>query len=490
VKLLRRARRARIAVAFVALALIAGIVTGIRAFATLTMAGPPVFAYRAGYNGQVAPGQQTDPATFNAQATVFGSATPPNADLTGSTSTFGGSPGVATDVTTVTNQVSGTALLTCGAFLYTNGAGNCDAAAGSTTTNVNEFLLVQSWPFYVGAGTSSNVNPGAFTAETGSDDGSYLVLAPAAFTYAQPASFQGATGLTAGKAMVNNGLVQSYTSVSGTFNVAAGNCAANLYWLTWEYFEAEGGQSQIEYSWRPPGSGALGQTTQGVVWGQVERNGTPASGDSVVVTVPGGANQTVKTDANGCYGYNYTPFAGTQTITVTATDNTQSASQTTSLTMGNVQRVNFNFAPQLTLYKRITQVVTLGPTPGPTTTPRTIVPTPDPSNPTGVIGTSNYLPGVVPGDQLTYTIFFANTGLLPATGTTLTVGPAFTDNIPASTTLVTGSPAFSCCTNPASTTGATITTTTGAVKWVMQAPLPVSSTGGIQGNFTLQVKVN
>jgi uncharacterized repeat protein (TIGR01451 family) len=107
-----------------------------------------------------------------------------------------------------------------------------------------------------------------------------------------------------------------------------------------------------------------------------------------------------------------------------------------------------------------------------------------------VTGTSNYLPVVVPGDQLTYTIFFANTGLLPAAGTTLTVGPAFTDNIPASTTLGAGSPAFTCCANPASTTGATITTTTGAVKWVMQAPLPVSSTGGIQGNFTLQVKIN
>ena len=485
---LRRARRSRIAIAILVLALLSGIVTGVRALATLTQAGPLVFAYKLGFNGEVAPGQTNDPATFNAQANVLGSATPPNSALTASTSTYGGSPGTATDITAVANQVNGTALISCAAFLYTNGTENCDAAAGSTATNVNEFALVQSWPFYAGAGTSSNVNPGAFTAETSSDDGSYLVLGPAAFTYAQPANFQGATGLTAGTAVVNNGRVQSYTSQTGSFTIAAGNCAANLYWFTWEYFEAEGGQSDFEYSWRPPGAAALGQATQGVVWGQVTRNGAAAAGDTVTVTVPGSTTQTVTTDANGCYGYNYTPFSGSSTITVTATDNTQVASQKTSLSMGNAQRVNFNFAPNLTLYKRITQVVTLGPTPGPTTTPQTIVPTPDPTNPTGVTGTSNFLPGVSPGDTITYTIFFANTGTLKATGPTLTTGPTFTDNVPANTTLVAGSPAFTCCSNPTSTIGATITS--GAtVTWAMSSPLPVSSTGGIQGNFVMAVKV-
>jgi uncharacterized repeat protein (TIGR01451 family) len=489
--LLLRARRARMVVAFTVLALLSGAVTGIRALATMSIAGPPVFAYRTIYNGTADPTQESEPSTFNALAQVFGSATPPNADLTSSSSTFGGTPGVETDITTVTNQVSGTTLLTCtAAFLYSNSPGNCAAASGSTGTAVNEFVFVQSWPFYVGSGTSSNVNPGTFTLETASDDGTYFVLAPAAFTYAQPANFQGATGLTAGTAAVNNGRVQSYTSVRNTFTIAAGNCGANLYWLTWEYFEAEGGQSQMEYSWEPPGSGALGQATQGVVWGQVDRNGTAASGDTVTVTVPGSASQTVTTDTNGCYGYNYSPYTGAQTITVTATDGGQSSSQTTSLTMGNAQQINFNFKPQLTLYKRITQVVTLGPTPGPTTTPQTIVPTPDPSNPTGVTGTSNYLPGVVPGDTLTYTIFFANTGTLKASGTSQTLGPTFTDTIPANTTLVAGSPAFSCCSNPTSSTSATISATAGAVNWVMQAPLPVSSTGGIQGTFTLQVKVN
>jgi uncharacterized repeat protein (TIGR01451 family) len=488
--LLERLRRARFVVAFVGLTLLCGVVTGIRVLATLTDAGPTVYAYRASFNGEVAPTAQNEPSTWNAQANVFGSATPPTADLTGSTSTFGGTPGTMTDITTVANEVSGSALLACTAFLYSNTGPYCAAASGSTANNVNELVTVQSWPFYVGSGTSSNVKPGSFSLETSSDDGSWMVIAPAAFTYAQPGNFQGATGLTAGTAVVNNGKVQSYTSVTGTLNIAAGNCAANLYWLTWEYYEAEGGEADFEYSWKPPGSGALGQVTQGVVWGQVDRNGTPASGDTVTVSVPGGTAQTVTTDANGCYGYNYTPFSGAQTITVTATDNTQSATQTTSLTMGNVQQVNFNFAPKLVLYKRITQVVTLGPTPGPTTTATTIVPTPDPSNPTGVTGTSSFLPGVYPGDIITYTIFFENAGILKASGTTTAVGPTFTDNIPPNTTLVAGSPAFTCCSNPTSTIGATITATAASVNWAMQLPLPVSSTGGIQGNFVMSVKVN
>ncbi len=486
---LERIRRARFLVAFVGLPLFCGLVTGIRVLATLTSAGPPVYAYRATFNGEVAPTTQSEPSTWNAQANVFGSATPPTADLTGSTSTFGGSPGTATDITTVANQVTGSALLACSAFLYNNTGTNCAAAAGSTATAVNELVTVQSWPFYVGSGTSSNVNPGAFTLETSSDDGSWMVIGPAAFTYAQPANFQGATGLTAGTAVVNNGKVQSYTSVTGTVNIAAGNCAANIYWLTWEYYEAEGGEADFEYSWKPPAAAALGQATQGVVWGQVDRNGVPTAGDTVTVSVPGGSTQTVTTDTNGCYGYNYTPFTGAQTITVTATDNTQTATQTTSLTMGNVQQVNFNFAPKLLLYKRITQVVTLGPSPGPTTTATTIVPTPDPSNPTGVTGTSSFLPGVYPGDIITYTIFFENAGILKASGTTTAVGPTFTDNIPTNTTLVAGSPTFTCCSNPTSTIGATITSTAAAVNWAMQLPLPVSSTGGIQGNFVMSVKV-
>jgi uncharacterized repeat protein (TIGR01451 family) len=486
---LERVRRARFVVAFIGLPLFCGFVTGIRVLATLTQAGPPVYAYRANYSGVVAPGVQTQPSAWNAQANVFGSTVPPAADLTGSTSTFGGSPGTATDVTTVANEITGSALLACTTFMYNNTGAYCAAAAGSTASNVNELVAVQSWPFYVGSGTSSNVNPGAFSLETSSDDGSWLVLAPAAFTYTQPANFQGATGLTAGNAVVNNGKVQSYTSVTGTANIAAGNCAANVYWLTWEYYEAEGGEADFEYSWKPPGAAALGQATQGVVWGQVDRNGTPTAGDTVSVSIPGSGTQTVTTDANGCYGYNYTPFSGAQTITVTATDNTQSATQTTSLTMGNVDQVNFNFAPKLLLYKRITQVVTLGPTPGPTTTATTIVPTPDPSNPTGVTGTSSFVPGVYPGDIITYTIFFANAGILKASGSTTALGPTFADNIPTNTTLVAGSPTFTCCANPNSTIGATITTTAAAVNWAMQSPLPVSSTGGIQGNFVMSVKV-
>jgi uncharacterized repeat protein (TIGR01451 family) len=485
---LLRSRRARLAVAVLLAS--AGVLTGLRAFATLQANGPALYAYKAAYNGTGDPGGPSQPSTFNAQTNVFGATVPPASALTGSTSTFGGSPGATVDLTTNANLVTGAAQIACLLFTYTNGTGLCAAANGSTITNVSELVLVQSWPFYVGANTSSNVNPGAFGAETTSDDGSYLVLAPAAFTYAQPANFQGATGLTAGTALVNNGFVQSATSRTGSFAVGAGNCAANLYWLTWEYFEAEGGQAAIEYSWKPPGATAYGQVSQGVVWGQVSHNGTPTGGDTIVVSVPGGTSATLTTDANGCYGYNYTPFAGAQTITVTATTGgAQSSSATTSLTMGNVQQVNFNFAPKLTLYKRITQVVTYGATPGPATTPQTIVPTPDPTNPAGVTGTSSFLPGVYPGDTIAYTIFFTNTGNLKATGTSLTTGPTFSDSIPANTTLVAGSPSFTCCTNPTSTIGATIASTASAVTWAMASPLPVSSTGGISGTLALQVKV-
>ena len=226
--------------------------------------GPPAYVYETTFNGVVAGPTAPDPAHFN--TTVWGSAAPPAGSLLASSSTWSGT---LINMLTAGNQFAGTQLWTCNATLFTFCTGT--TAVGSTVggpTQVFEFVIVQSWPFYVDSGASSNINNGNFTGETTSDDGSWLVVGPAAFTYAQPANFQGVTGLTAGTAMVDNSADQAPTSKTGTFHVnRLAVCASNLYWLTMEYDEAEGGDAQIEYSWQPPGAGALGQVTQSVVFG-------------------------------------------------------------------------------------------------------------------------------------------------------------------------------------------------------------------------------
>lgn len=462
------------------------------ALATLAQAGPPVFVYKIGVNGQV--GFTTnipEPSLFNAMTTVLGAATPPSSALLSSSSTFGGSAGTNTDLTQSANQLLGTALLTCTTtadFMFTN-TPDCSSAAGSVAGAVNEFIAVQSWPFYVDSGTASNVNNGTFAFETTSDDGSWLVLAPAAFTYAQPANFQAVTGLTAGAAVVNNGNTQGATSAQGDAAIAApksgATCASNLYWLTWEYYEVEGGASVIEYSWEPPGDLARVAPTQSVVYGQVTKSGTGTANETVSVSVNGGTATTLKTDLNGCYGFNAASSTAAQSITLVATDTASAQTQTqiVSLASGNSLVQNFAFPngpPNVALYKRITKVVTGG---------ITTVPTPDPTNPTGVLGTSSYTAGVQSGSVITYTIYFANTGTLKAQGATAAVGPSFTDAIPTNTTLVAGSPAFSCCTNPTATTTATLTTGT-SVTYAMSAPLaPLTVPGAVQGNFSFSVTV-
>ena len=460
------------------------------AAATLSEAGPPVYVYRLAANGDTG-FTYVEPSLFNADPNAFDVATPPASALLGNSSTYGGSLATSTDLTQAANQLVGTTLLTCtttAVFEYTN-TPDCDAAAGSTATAVNEFAAVQSWPFFVDSGTASNVNNGTFTFETTSDDGSWLVLGPASFTYAQPANFQHATGLTAGTAVVNNGYTQSATSRTGTAAITAGaagsTCASNLYWLTWEYFEVEGGQSSIEYSWQLPGAGALSAPTQAVVYGQVTKSGTGKSGETVSASVNGGAATTLTTDVNGCYGLNVASSTAAQSISLTAKDTASGQTQTqiVSLASGNALVQNFAFPlgpPSVSLYKRITKVVTGG---------ITVVPTPDPTNPTGVLGTSNYAAGVVSGSAITYTIYFANVGTLQAQGATSAVGPTFSDAIPANTTLVAGSPAFSCCTYPTATTTATLTTGTSVV-YTMNAPLaPLTVAGAVQGNFSFSVTV-
>ena len=261
-----------------------------------------------------------------------------------------------------------------------------------------------------------------------------------------------------------------------------------------EYDEAEGGDAQLEYSWQPPGAGALGQMTQAVVYGQVRYLGAGTSGESVTVTDPNGGQHTLTTDASGCYGYNYNPFSGTQPVTITATETVNgsgTASATVSLPIGGAIRQDFDFPPpNVQLFKRITRISTLGPTPGPATTPNIITPTPDPGNLTGVLGTVNYKP--YPKDILTFSIYFRNIGGFPAQGTGGT-GPTFTDVLAAPQAYVAASQTFTCCASPVVTIGAAFTQAGQTLKWAMAAPLPTPIPAGtaapIQGNMSYQVTI-
>jgi hypothetical protein len=138
------------------------------------------------------------------------------------------------------------------------------------------------------------------------------------------------------------------------------------------------------------------------------------------------------------------PTSITNTATVTTSDNSdgpQSASDTVSAVP----------EPALQIVKRIVSVTTLGPTPGPTTRPRTIVPTPDPGSATGILGTANY-PAVYPGDSVTYAIYYLNAGganaVAPgATSSGAGPGPTFTDALPSALAYA-GSFSSTCCLNP------------------------------------------
>ena len=222
-------------------------VCAVVASAAVNGAGPRVYVYQTTYNGvAVAPGG-SDPAAFN--TAVYGSAAPPLADLLSSASTWSGQP--LLDELGAGNQFSGTQLYPCPSafFLLCDASGHAVASTVSTPTQVFEFIAVQSWPFYAGKGASSNINNGKFALETTSDDGSWLVLGPAAFTYAQPEDFQRATGLTAGVAVVNNSGNHTPASVQGTItDEAAQDCANKINWITKKNEEAEVGPAQLEYT--------------------------------------------------------------------------------------------------------------------------------------------------------------------------------------------------------------------------------------------------
>jgi uncharacterized repeat protein (TIGR01451 family) len=154
------------------------------------------------------------------------------------------------------------------------------------------------------------------------------------------------------------------------------------------------------------------------------------------------------------------PATVVNTATVNTVDNSDGP-QTASDTVAGVPE------PALQLVKRILSIVTTGPTPGPTTTPLTIVPTPDPQSAAGILGTASY-PAVYPGDRIEYGLYFLNAGgatAIAPTATSLTTGPGptFGDVLSGSLTYA-GQFAQTCCFDPAtagtlaaSTSGQTVT---------------------------------
>ena len=313
--------------------------------------GPKLYVYEIPVDGFTDPnngGSSSDSGAFD--ELVYGQESPPSSYLLSSATTFGGSPGAYIEFTTepATKQASGAVLLPCASYFgHSSGSGQCVAAKHSTEKGkkpkIDEVLMVQSWPFFVGDGGSSNYGSGSYGFEATSDDGTFVDIAPAAFTYTQPGDFQGASGLTAGQAVVANGGIHGPQSGTGSVQIAASTCAANLYWATFQFDELEGGSAGFEYSWAPPGTSGQNQATQTVVWGEVTSGGTPLAGASVKVTVPKGSAATLVTDAGGCYGYNYLPFSGEPTITVSAKVNAHNLSQKAKLSAGGVTQVNLAF---------------------------------------------------------------------------------------------------------------------------------------------------
>ena len=183
------------------------------------------------------------------------------------------------------------------------------------------------------------------------------------------------------------------------------------------------------------------------------------------------------------------PRSVTNTATVTTSDNSDGP-QNASDTVAAVPE------PALQLVKRILSVITLGPTPGPTTKPQTIVPTPDPGSAAGILGTASF-PAVYPGDTVQYGIFFLNAGGANAVATGSTspnsgLGPAFTDVLPASLNYA-GTFAATCCFDPAATgtlgpptvSGQTVTVDASAPI----APFAYGSGNVYQGQFSFATTV-
>lgn len=150
-------------------------------------------------------------------------------------------------------------------------------------------------------------------------------------------------------------------------------------------------------------------------------------------------------------------------------------------------------SPYVTIWKRITQIVrTYG-----NITPQTITPTPDPGSSPGLLGTASTM-NIDPGDKITYTLYFTNTGTANACGTatttTCTGGPTIDDVLSPNYAYQSGSNTFTCCSNPTATNSATFTSAQQGngmlLEWVLANSLaPVSTTNAVEGSVSYQVSV-
>lgn len=151
-------------------------------------------------------------------------------------------------------------------------------------------------------------------------------------------------------------------------------------------------------------------------------------------------------------------------------------------------------SPFMQIWKRITQIVrSYG-----NSTPQTITPTPDPGSSPGLNGTASTT-NIDPGDLVTYTVYFSNTGTANACGAasgggSCTGGPDLQDLLSPNYVYQTGTQSFTCCSNPTSANSATFSTAVQGqgtlLDWsVANAIVPAGSTNAIEGTFTYQVKV-
>lgn len=382
-----------------------------------------------------------------------------------------------------------------------------------------------SWAYLVGyqvAGAPASLpQPLAFGAATtrgGATPRRYQVIVSKTGVTTVDVDFTG-TGTSFQSVIPSTALagISGQPAVPGTvkLGVTAGTGPDTVHEI--QNFSVETGLPDLQLSQSRGGPVAAGTTLQYTLTGQNPAGNGPTSRPIVVVdTLPAGVSyQSASGTSWGCSAAgqvvtcNYgggAVAAGTalpaltlttavapnapSSITNVATITTANDADRSNNTSSDVATVAFPATVQL--YKRITQVISYGPTPGPTTAPITIVPTPDPSNPAGVGGTATFARGFYPNDLVTYTVYFANTGLGPAMGPAGS-GPTFSDPLSAFLSYVASSQTFTCCTSPATSIGATFSVAGSTLNWKMASALPTPSPSGagapIQGSFSFQVKI-
>ncbi len=220
---------------------------------------------------------------------------------------------------------------------------------------------------------------------------------------------------------------------------------------------------------------------------------------TVACTYPANSNTAAGTS------YNNITIATTLAATSGAVVNTATIASSDDLYYGNDSASSTGqyvpaSAPAIQIFKRIVQILTLGPTPGPTTTARLLTETTDAGSLSGVAGTATSTP-VFPGDYILYGLYFKNTGPIAAqaiSGSGLT-GPTISDTVDSNYIFdinYTPAPTFSCCVSPTTTMTApySYNAVSKTLSWTMSTPLPASSpspsaTNPVQGSITYTVKV-